>query len=330
MESTALHDLKSLLEFESTNTYSQAPSLYFIYNLDKDKVKEVMSLENVRCILNASENVSDLVNGSKFVFYNKKSNQFLNLEETDLGFEEYLITSSGNKEVLQDTIQKIKVTSSIIFTELNKDGTLDKLPELLKEFDPKYWKKILDFTGSYFDIEIPDLSHLSLPDRKEKPSKNLIDYSDEYAILVSTNKAIGKEFIQLLHDYRSKKVNSSHLVLEQLFNPLELYNYLRNHHWKEGIPESFIKEWSEMSFSQYKLTEADSIDFESILSKLDIHIQIPKKIKDDVKDISKSKPTDNFSVQETKIPSIKDFPQFKIWIGDMLGKIEDQLELKKK
>ncbi len=105
---------------------------------------------------------------------------------------------------------------------------------------------------------------------------------------------------------------------------------MRNHHWKEGIPESFIKEWSEMSFSQYKLTEADSIDFESILSKLDIHIQIPKKIKDDAMDMSESKPSDNFSVQETKIPSIKDFARFKTWIGDMLGKIEDHLELKKK
>jgi hypothetical protein len=327
LESTALHDLKSLLEFESSNSYSQAPSLYFIYNLDKDKVKEVMSLENIRCILNASENVSELVNGSRFVFFNKKSNQFLNLDEPDLDFEEYLITSSGNKEVLQDTIQKIKVVSSRIFTELNRDGTLDNLPELLEEFDPKYWKKILDFTGSYFDIEIPDFSHQPFPDRKEKPSKNLKDYSNEYTILVSTNKAIGKEFIQLLHDYRSKRVNSSHLGLEQLFNPVELYNYLRNHHWKEGIPELFIRNWSTMSFSQYKLTETDLIDFESILGKLDLRVPITKKIKDDEIVMSKSKPTDKLSHQETKIPSIKDFLQFKIWIRDMLGKIEDHFEL---
>lgn len=323
LESTALHDLKGLLEFESTNTYSQAPSLYFIYNLDKDKVKEVMSLDNIRCILNASENVAELVNGSDFIFFNKKSNQFLNLGETDLEFEKHLITSSGNKEILQDTIQRIKVISSRIFTELNQDGTLDNLPELLKEFDPKYWKKILNFTGSYFDIEIPDVSHLSLPVRKENPSKDLKDYSDEYTILVSTNKAIGKEFIQLLHDYRSKRVNSSHLVLEQLFNPVELYNYLRNHHWKEGIPESFIKDWSAMSFSQYKLTEADSIDFESILSKLNIHIPVSKKFKSNTIDNTESEPIS--SPREVEIPSVKDFGRFKVWMRDMLGKIEDHL-----
>jgi len=268
LESTALHDLKGLLEFESTNTYSQLPSLYFIYNLDKTKVEEVMSLENIRCVLNASENVSELVNGSNFVFFNKKSNHFLNLDETDLAFEEHLITSSGNKEVLQDTIQKIKVISSRIFAELNQNGTLDNLPQLLKEFDAKYWKKILDFTGSYFDIKIPDVSHLPSPDRKESPDKTLQDFSDEYTILVSTNKAIGKEFIQLLHDYRSKKVNSSHLVLEQLFNPVELYNYLRNHHWKDGVPESFMDEWIKMNMSGYQLTESDQADFEMIIKRL--------------------------------------------------------------
>ncbi len=165
LESTALHDLKGLLEFESTNTYSQAPSLYFIYNLDKNKVKEVMSLENVRCILNARDNVAELMNGSKFVFFNKKSNTFLNLDEKDLDFEEFLITSSGNKEVLQDTIQKIKVISSRIFAELNQNNSLDALPQLLKEFDTKYWKKIIDFTESYFDIEVPDISQLQLPNR---------------------------------------------------------------------------------------------------------------------------------------------------------------------
>ena len=268
MESTALHDLKGLLEFESTNTYSQLPSLYFIYNLDKTKVEEVMSLENIRCVLNASENVSELVNGSNFVFFNKKSNHFLNLDETDLAFEEHLITSSGNKEVLQDTIQKIKVISSRIFAELNQNGTLDNLPQLLKEFDAKYWKKILDFTSSYFDIKIPDISYLPLPDRKESLDKTLQDFSDEYTILVSTNKAIGKEFIQLLHDYRSKKVNSSHLVLEQLFNPVELYNYLRNHHWKDGVPESFMDEWIKMNMSGYQLTESDQADFEMIIKRL--------------------------------------------------------------
>ncbi|MCP6719564.1 MAG: hypothetical protein KJI71_05095, partial [Patescibacteria group bacterium] len=233
--------------------------------------------ESIRCILNARENISELVNGSKFVFYKKKSNQFLNLEDQDLAFEEFLITSSGTVEVLQDTIQKIKLISSRIFAEINEDPSLGSLPQILKDFDKKYWNRILEFTSNYFDIEIPSTtfsevaeSSTHMTESKEK----LKDYSDEYTILVSTNKNIGKEFIQLLHDYRSKRVNPSHLVLEQLFNPQELYNYLRNHHWSEGIPESFVKEWSEMNLSQYKLTEQDQVDFEDILKHLGLKLEV--------------------------------------------------------
>ncbi|HEC41191.1 hypothetical protein LCGC14_0595880 [marine sediment metagenome] len=103
---------------------------------------------------------------------------------------------------------------------------------------------------------------------------NLKDFSDEYEVIVSTNKNIGKEFIQCLHEYRSRKVNSSHLKLEDLFNPLRLYNYLRNKHWKEGIPEAFLKEWASMNRSQYTLTEGDKNDFEAIFRTLQIGVEI--------------------------------------------------------
>ncbi len=330
LESTALHNLKDLLEFESTNTYSQLPSLYFIYNLDKDKVKEVMSLKNIRCVLNVRVNVSELVNGSTFVFYNKKSNYFLNLDEQDLDFEEYLITSSGNKEILQDTIQKIKMVSSRIFTELNQNNSLDTLPQLLNDFDPKYWTKILEFTSNYFEIETPDISQLQINDvsqGKKCINEKLQDFSDEYGILVTRNKNIGKEFIQLLHDYRSKKVNSSHLGLRQLFNPVELYNYLRNHHWKEGIPESFVKEWSEMGLSQYQLTETDCIDFESILKELNIPPIANKyneKNKVKIREVKKVSSSIKKIISST-IPSVKDFPIFKAWMFETLDEIENKL-----
>ncbi|MHA2473798.1 MAG: hypothetical protein ACXAES_11250, partial [Promethearchaeota archaeon] len=55
LESTALHDLKNILEFESTNSYSQSPTLYFIYNLTKEKVKEILTVKDVHCILNTNE-----------------------------------------------------------------------------------------------------------------------------------------------------------------------------------------------------------------------------------------------------------------------------------
>lgn len=48
LESTALHNLKEILEFEATNSYSQNPTLYFIYNVDREKVKELMMLDGIR------------------------------------------------------------------------------------------------------------------------------------------------------------------------------------------------------------------------------------------------------------------------------------------
>ncbi|MFX1456607.1 MAG: hypothetical protein ACFFDB_14630 [Promethearchaeota archaeon] len=314
------------MEFESTNSYSQAPSLYFIYNLDKDKVKEVMTLENIRCILNTGENVTELANGSKFVFFNKKSTQFLNLEESDLSYEEYLISNSGNKEILKDNIQKIKITASLIFSELTQNNSLDLIPQLLKGYDKKYWKKILNFTGNYFDIKIPDIPQLKLSgdiQSNHSTEDEFQDFSEEYNILVSKNRNIGKEFIQLLHDYRSKRVNSSHLGLEQLFNPLELYNYLRNHHWKEGMPEEFIREWSEMKLSQYKLTESDYDDFESIIKIFNLK---PLKSTETKKAKVEQNISEKFNIPfKPEIPSVKNFAEFKRWLLTVLEMIEHRI-----
>ena len=61
------------------------------------------------------------------------------------------------------------------------------------------------------------------------------------------------KFIQLLHEYRSKRVNAANLELEQPFNPEKLYTYLRNHHWKDGIATESLQEWVQMNISKYKL-----------------------------------------------------------------------------
>jgi len=269
LESTALHNLKEILEFEATNSYSQNPTLYFIYNVDREKVKELINLEGIRCIINSNENVSSLANGRSFIFFNKKSNQFLNydIDESELELENNLIKDSQDEEILQEKIQKIKIAATRIFKELNKAGNLKNLPDILAEYDKKYWKSILDFTSRYYDINIPDISSI-----KFKPRKTLKDYSNEYEVLISTNRALGKEFIQLLHEYRSKKVNPAHLELDELYNPQKLYNYLRNHHWKDGIPEDFIHEWREMNISNYQLTEEDQSDFTDILIKLGLEV----------------------------------------------------------
>ncbi|MFX1574327.1 MAG: hypothetical protein ACFFB0_16425 [Promethearchaeota archaeon] len=269
LESTALHNVREFLEGEVNNSYSQTPNLYFIYNVDKENLNEILGIQDVRFIINTNENVRDLANGDSYIFFNKKHNQFLNynIPDSELAFEEYLISSSENEMILQDKIQQIKSMATKIFTEVNKDSTLQNLPKILDGYDKKYWNSIVKFTENYFKINVPDISYLN---SVRSPKKQLQDFSDEYEFIVSTNKQIGKEFIQLLHEYRGKKVNSANLELEELFNPQKLYNYLRNHHWKEGIPHEFIDEWCKMEFSQYTLNEVDQHDFENILKKLGI------------------------------------------------------------
>ena len=122
LESTALHNLKEIIEFEANNSYSQNPTLFFIYNVDRKNVKNLMDLNGIRCIINSNENISDLVNGSKYIFFNKKNNQFLNyeVEDSELKFESHLISDSQNQEILQEEIHKIKITASRIFRELNQ------------------------------------------------------------------------------------------------------------------------------------------------------------------------------------------------------------------
>lgn len=118
--------------------------------------------------------------------------------------------------------------------------------------------------------------------------------------------------------------------MEQLFNPAELYNYLRNHHWKEGIPESFIKEWSEMGLSQYHLTENDRIDFEFILKELSIspvEIKDNKKSKIKVKRVKKVSSSIEKNLGTGKIPSVTDFQRFKAWVFGLLDEIENSLEI---
>ncbi|KKK59762.1 hypothetical protein LCGC14_3031150, partial [marine sediment metagenome] len=209
--------------------------------------------------------------------------------------------------------------------------------EILKDYDSQYWQKILNFTGSFFEVNVPKVEELGRKPQDKVDKKDILqDFSDEYEVIVSTNKNIGKEFIQCLHEYRSKKVNSSHLKLEDLFDPLRLYNYLRNKHWKEGIPETFLKEWRSMNRSQYTLTESDYDDFKVISNSLQIDIedlnspQITPHQKIDSH--SKSKGDELELLQENKftlIPSVRtDWSNFKQWMLDKIIVLEKILGIK--
>ncbi|MHA1437350.1 MAG: hypothetical protein ACTSPD_07205 [Promethearchaeota archaeon] len=339
LESTALYNLKEIIEYEANNSYSQNPSFYFIYNIDKKKIKDIMEIENIRCILNTNENVSDLANESEFIFFNKKNKKFLNYEikDIDLDFENYLIKSSENETILLDKIQKIKIVGTRVFTNLNQYGNLNNLSEILKEFDQKYWLKILDFVKYYFKVKIPNIKIEKLSLKKRNidiiPSKdNLLDFSSEYDLIISCNKYIAKEFIQLLHEYRSKKVNPSNLNLEQLYNPHELYSYLRNHHWKNGISEDFISDWIKMENTRYKLNDNDINDFEKIFKELKITDDyILRLIKKNFKtNKNKGEKKENYNLnKKLEIPSIVDFEEFKNWLLKRMDDIEKLLGISK-
>jgi len=339
LESTALYNLKEIIEYEANNSYSQNPSFYFIYNIDKKKIKDIMEIENIRCILNTNENVSDLANESEFIFFNKKNKKFLNYEikDIDLDFENYLIKSSENETILLDKIQKIKIVGTRVFTNLNQYGNLNNLSEILKEFDQKYWLKILDFVKYYFKVKIPNIKIEKLSLKKRNidiiPSKdNLLDFSSEYDLIISCNKYIAKEFIQLLHEYRSKKVNPSNLNLEQLYNPHKLYSYLRNHHWKNGISEDFISDWIKMENTRYKLNDNDINDFEKIFKELKITDDyILRLIKKNFKtNKNKGEKKENYNLnKKLEIPSIVDFKEFKNWLLKRMDDIEKLLGISK-
>ncbi|GAI87917.1 unnamed protein product [marine sediment metagenome] len=91
-----------------------------------------------------------------------------------------------------------------IFVDLNKKNNVDNLPKLMFDYDQNFWDKILTFTKSYFKIQIPKFERPKKINKKKfsKPPK---DFSSEYEVVLKTNRRIGKEFIQLLHNYRFEK-----------------------------------------------------------------------------------------------------------------------------
>ena len=209
------------------------------------------------------------------------------------------------------------------------------LPTLLQQYNPKYWNKILRFTEHFFKIQIPE--HYFKEEFNVKssicigeinPSDELVDFSHEYEVIIQKNNFIAQEFIQVLHSYRSKKVNSSNLDLSQLYNPQKLYNYLRNHHWKNGIPVEFIQEWVHMNHTNYSLKDTDIDDFESILKEFNIE----KKVLLDTlapKEVFNQYPEDSLSNSSTplknEIPTLENFPEFRKWLLNKLKSVENMI-----
>jgi len=339
IDSTVIQNLNDVIEYESNSSYSQQPTLYFILNPSFEEVEKLIESPNLRCVVNSRENLSSLANGDRFVFYNKKSKSFLNysFDAQDLSFENHLMQTSPTKQVLLDEILKIKSVSSKIFAELNDKGNLDALPNLLSDYDPKYWDKILDFTRLYCGIEIPEVKkpkHFS----KKKSSPPEKDFSAEYEIILKSDSAIGKSFVQLLHDYRFKKVNPANLEVDQLFYPRKLYNYLRNRHWKRGIPKEFVSDWVRTVNKDENPGEEALVEFQIVLNKLSLPFSL-FELTASLQDLPRAKPTKEKTVakdyppkkvtkekiariNDNSIPSIDNFQEFKQWLLKKMSQLE--------
>ncbi len=279
LDSTIVHNLSEIIEFEA-GSYAQQPTFYFVLNPRTEEIERLINSPKVRCVVNTREIVESLANGTRFVFYNKKSKTFVNYEpeKQDLSFEKHLINTYPDKQLLLDEMIKIKSLATKIFLQLNERNDADKLPKLLRNYDQIYWDKILNFTHLYYDIEIPSFDR-----PKQLPSKNdnsepepEEDYSAEYENIMKINRKIGQKFIQLIHNYRFEKVNPANLGVPQLFYPQKLYNYLRNHHWEKGIPQDFVSEWVRATTTDFSLTEDDHMEFQMTLIKLDLPYALPE------------------------------------------------------
>ncbi len=346
LEGTALNNLKEVIEFEASNSYSQNKTFYFVYNLDREKLSEIMKVREFRCIINTNENVANLANGTDFIFYNKKNKTFLNFkpQNNDLKLEEHLISTSPNRAILHNKIQEIMSLGAVIFTELNENLNLDNISEILKDYDPQYWEKILKFVENYYEIEIPDIDFKKnkIKNRHENlyeidqidQNDQLQDFSDEYQTITSENKQIAREFIQLLFEFRSKHVNPSNLDLEQLYDPQKLYIYLRTHHWKTGISKDFLTDWIKMSKTGYQLTNEDVSCFIKLFKELDITNESLLNSLIDKLGLSQNTQNNELTFLNSKfqqaIPPIKNFPEFKKWILKKLDSIVDLMKKRSK
>ncbi len=275
LECTALFNVKEILEMELVNSYSHQTNFYFIYNVSKEEVLDLTTLKGLRCVLNTPQKPPDLGNGSIFKFYDKKTKQFLNFSPNpnDLLLEREMLGKTGTSiTLLQEELQKIVQCANKIFTALVEGSGLNTIAQALSPFPQIHWDKILEFCHLYKNIEVPSVSEIL------NKSHVAVDYTEEYELIKSLPSIIRKEFIRCLNHYRSRKVNQSNLEFEDLYDPTRTYNYLRNHHWKDGFPEDFLWDWSSMTHTNFILSK-DQIDlFKTRLSELGVTPDLIEKL----------------------------------------------------
>jgi hypothetical protein len=333
VDATALGNLSTFLEYQLTTTHSSQPLLFLIHHASRAHLEQIMTLKNLRCILNTHENVEKLVSGSRFVFYNTKTRQFLNFdhEHTDLEYERSIIHAFPLIESLRESIFALKQVATKLYDEFITSGKPRMLARILEGIAPRYWDKIVSFTENYYHISFPALpkpktSGSSFP-RSVTPESLQVG-SDEFRLIVASDRLISQEFVRLIHEYRVKCVNPANLELNQLMNPERLYTYLRCHHWKEGIPSEFIQRWSAFVQTDVQMTDDLRTQFHHLVSHLPVRGLLPElfiydpEISNPMRTIQPSSQGQSLkSVPSPPIPSIKDFEAFKRWVLDRLDEL---------
>lgn len=343
LEATALYNIREMVKSDA-ESYSHTPNYHLIYNLDKEKAKQLLDLENAHAILNITQNASDLVENAHedFIFYNKKAAKFINYDFSgkDLKMERMILSLAKTYDMIRDELQSIKQTASKIYSTLMNTPEIFNIDKLTDSYTLAERDKFIEFTENYYGIILPDNEEDEQNDEQARaitPTQNLsrttdipaLDFSSEFDIIHSQNKRLFQVFITQLDDYRTKNVNQSNLELNELFTPSSLYNYLRRHHWSKGIPHEFVMQWFEALTMNGGLSEDEVIDFQLILQELGIQPQIIEQITSEVKTDSKPKKQQKETKQDNhldgRIPSISNFPTFKKWMLQKLDLIEEQL-----
>jgi len=338
LDGTALYNLSEIIEYGSISTHNHSPTFFIITNVNREEIEKLIKIKNFHCIINTKEEVSDnLIYNSDFIVYNKKTKTFLNQDfsNIDLSFETEIIQKSSSIEFLADEIQSIKNLGNRIYLEFNKTGKIEDIIYLLSELKPQYHKKILEFVSNYYDIVIP----ISISKELNQPNKNTSSkIIKQYQKIQKINLKIFSIFKTLLQDYK-KNFDDSNLATKQLF-PKYFFVYLREHHWKNGIPRKFLNNWHSRYISQMNPNDENHTEFQQILSILDVSEQEinslfmkNSSIKDKTKPliINNSSSSIDFTLKDIdnkEIPSINNIDKFEKWILNKLDQIDSILEEK--
>ncbi|TXT60883.1 MAG: hypothetical protein BAJALOKI2v1_70035 [Promethearchaeota archaeon] len=355
IESSDLFNIKDVVTLEIEENESRQKSFFIISNLPRKDIQALSKVKGLHCIINTSANLTDLKTQA-FILYNKKRQQFVNypMEEQDLTFEKKIFAEKNDDESYSSTLDKIHEISKKLVYKINAESNKKKVSEILEEYSKEEAQKIIEYTLNFYGIEASVLDLEMVGNTKHSANNSngnrTIDstISEEYQKIISSNKMLSAEFVPTLHDYRFNNVNESNLDLDELYSPESLYIYLRKHHWKDGIPKDFLKEWLKMENTGYKLTEQDILDFEILLNELKVPTKTLLNIMD-TKNLNKKhekpliKQENPFSPKNQKetmekkirdmkkrsseaIPSVEDFENFKVWILRKLDNLEHSLD----